>query len=30
MESLPKTGTGKLLKRVLRQKYWKPQGTAVP
>jgi fatty-acyl-CoA synthase len=30
LESLPKTGTGKLLKRVLRQKYWKPQGTAVP
>jgi fatty-acyl-CoA synthase len=29
MESLPKTGTGKLLKRELRQRYWKPQGTAV-
>jgi len=30
LESLPKTGTGKLLKRELRQRYWKPQGTAVP
>ena len=30
LESLPKTGTGKLLKRELRQRYWKPQRTAVP
>jgi acyl-CoA synthetase (AMP-forming)/AMP-acid ligase II len=29
MESLPKTGTGKLLKRELRQKYWSAQKTAV-
>lgn len=29
MESLPKTGTGKLLKRELRQKYWSAQKSAV-
>lgn len=29
LESLPKTGTGKLLKRELRQKYWISQKTAV-
>ena len=29
LESLPKTGTGKLLKRELRQKYWLKQNTAV-
>jgi fatty-acyl-CoA synthase len=29
MVSLPKTGTGKLLKRELRQKYWSAQKTAV-
>jgi len=28
LESLPKTGTGKLLKRELRQRYWKAQSTA--
>ena len=30
LESLPKTGTGKLLKRELRQRYWRPQGSVVP
>jgi fatty-acyl-CoA synthase len=29
LESLPKTGTGKLLKRELRKKYWTTQNTAV-
>jgi fatty-acyl-CoA synthase len=29
LESLPKTGTGKLLKRELRQRYWTTQKTAV-
>ena len=29
LESLPKTGTGKLLKRELRQRYWRNQSTAV-
>ncbi len=29
-ESLPKTGTGKILKRELRQKYWTAQKNAVP
>jgi fatty-acyl-CoA synthase len=29
LESLPKTGTGKLLKRELRQKYWTTQKTVV-
>jgi fatty-acyl-CoA synthase len=29
MESLPKTGTGKLLKRELRQKYWAAQNSAM-
>jgi fatty-acyl-CoA synthase len=30
VESLPKTGTGKVLKRELRQKYWSAQKTTVP
>jgi len=30
VESLPKTGTGKVLKRELRQKYWTAQKSAVP
>jgi len=30
LDSLPKTGTGKLLKRELRKKYWTAQQTAVP
>ena len=29
LESLPKTGTGKILKRELRQKYWTAQNNAV-
>jgi fatty-acyl-CoA synthase len=29
LESLPKTGTGKLLKRELRQKYWATQKSTV-
>lgn len=29
LESLPKTGTGKVLKRELRQKYWAAQNTTV-
>jgi fatty-acyl-CoA synthase len=30
LESLPKTGTGKVLKRELRQKYWTAQKSTVP
>jgi fatty-acyl-CoA synthase len=29
LESLPKTGTGKVLKRELRQKYWTAKNNAV-
>jgi acyl-CoA synthetase (AMP-forming)/AMP-acid ligase II len=30
LEALPKTGTGKILKRDLRKKYWAGQGTIRP
>lgn len=30
LESLPRTGTGKVLKRDLRKKYWRGQGTIRP